>query len=52
MKSEIRNPKIERSPNCEIRKEANLSALMIRPSVFGFLPDFGLQISDLRREDD
>ena len=40
MKSEIRNPKSERSPNFEIR---------IRGSAFGFLSDFGLRISDFGR---
>jgi len=52
MKSEIRNPKLEGSPNCEIRKDTGVPVLKIRPSIFEFLSDFGLRVSDLRREDD
>ncbi len=52
MKSEILNPKLERSPNCEIRKDADVLALMIRSSVFGFLSVFDIRISDLRRKGD
>ena len=45
-KSEIRNPKSERSPKSEIRRERGVR---FRISGFGFLSDFGFRISDFSR---
>jgi hypothetical protein len=51
MKSEIRNPKSERSPKTEIRipnlRAVRPALLGFRYSGFGFLSDFGFRISDL-----
>jgi multidrug efflux system outer membrane protein len=46
VKSEVRNPKSERSSNPEIRTAGHVS-WRIRISVFGLASDFGFRISDL-----
>jgi len=43
MKSEARKPNSERNPNSEFRTAA---ALELPASVFGFLSNFGLRISE------
>jgi hypothetical protein len=51
MKSEIRNPKSEGSPNSEIRMGARTRRVAVRASGFGFLSDFEFRFSDFHCED-
>jgi hypothetical protein len=48
MKTEIRNPKSERSPKAEFRNRSGALKRSIRISNFGFPSAFGLRPSDFR----
>jgi len=50
-KSEGRNPRSERSPKSEARSQIRVLSFGFRISVFGFLSDFGIRISDFSSVD-